>query len=152
MVGFTVIASSMLVALSLAAPVAQVPPVTAPLTTPNGAPAGIVSLGPAPPRGDARPVPYVLPPPFGGPRPPYGGPLPPFGGPLSPPPFDGPVPDGPEPYEPIDEEVEPPYTEAPQFEPGVESCLPGVWYQPWSWGSVCTTETTGDVDSSFTTE
>jgi len=33
-----------------------------------------------------------------------------------------------------------------------EDCSNAVWFQPWTWSNRCTTKTTGEVDSSFTTD
>jgi hypothetical protein len=118
MVGFKVFSASLLVALSIAAPLAQI---SAPVTNPNGSPAGEVSLSNpmGPPQGET----------FG--QQPEG--FPPAPGP------------------PGFEQGPPPAPEAEEIEPTAEGgCAPRVWYQPWTWmnSSSCTIGT-GEVESTI---
>jgi hypothetical protein len=127
MVGFKVFSASLLVALSIAAPLAQI---SAPVTNPDGSPAGEVGLGN--PNGPPQLGPFGQQP---------GG----FPAPPSPPGFEGGFPPQGEAAPPASDEVDAP--EAPE----AQSCSPRVWFNPFSWlnPSSCSTSGTGEVESSI---
>jgi len=123
MVGFKLLSTSLLVAVSIAAPLAQI---SAPVNNAYGSPVGGISL--SSPNGPPQQGPFSQP-----------------GGFPSGPEFEGPQQGGFQ-GQPGPDAGE----DGPQGEAG---CATSVWYQPWTWLSSCTTTTgTGEVDSTIDIE